>query len=169
MRTLLVLVAILTIPCWWIGREVSEYHSEQSALSRILEINPKAGVRHQNETPTWIAAWGIQPVWMDRVMRVDAHGVNTRTMPYEEFPQSQVDFGDKELKIIKDDLRRFRSLREIYFSVTKLSDESVELFGDMDYLEVLNLQETNVATEGAEKLRELLPTTDVQHFPRRSR
>ena len=168
-RALLILTILSAIPCWWISREMSQYQTEKQALARMQKVNPRMSVVWENQTPNWVAAIGIQPEWMNRIMRLDATGVTCGGLKWEDYPKSQIEFDDDNLDEITNDINQLQGLREIYFQVTKLSDRSVDFFATLDELQVLNLQETDVTPDGAQLLQDRLKSTTVEHHQASSR
>lgn len=162
-RALLVLMVLSAIPCWWVTREMSEFQSEKNAFAHIQEVNPRMSAVWENKTPSLMTSIGIQPDWMNRIVRLDATGVTCGKLKWEDYPQAQIEFGDDELKLIADDIEQLQNLHEIYFQVTKLTDESINFFGTLTKLEVLNLQETDITPNGAKVLQNRLVSTSVEH------
>ena len=162
-RTLLILVLIATVPCWWVASEVSEFTTEEQALRRMQEVNSRMSAVWENQTPDWMKTIGIQPKWMNRIVRLDATGVTCGKLKFEEYPKSQIEFRDEDLAEIADDIKQLDDLREIYFQVTHLSDKSIDYFSTLKGLEILNLQATDVTPAGAEKLQSTLASTSVEH------
>ena len=102
-------------------------------------------------------------------MRLDATGVTCGGLNWEDYPKSQIEFNDENLADITNDIDKLRGLREVYFQVTKLSDQSVDFFATMTELQVLNLQETDVTPNGARLLQERLKSTAIEHHQASSR
>lgn len=125
-RTLLLLMIVSAIPCWWIASEKSHYETEKDVLAHMQEVNPRMRVVWENQTPQWVSSIGIQPEWMSRIIRVDATGVTCGNLKWEDYPKFQIEFDDKKLEQVSADLRKLHHLREVYFQVTKLSDQSLD-------------------------------------------
>ena len=163
-RTLLFLFFLSAIPCWWIACEVSEFQSQNAALVHMQKVNPSMRVTWKNKTPSWLSKIGIQPDWMNRITRLDATGVVCGQLRWKDYPKEQIEFDDKDFEQIFSDIEGLNDLREIYFQVTKLSDDSIELFSKLSNIEMLCLHETDVTNAGARELQQRMPSTEIAHY-----
>ena len=162
-RTLLVLLLVSSLPCWWIASEMAQHRAEHAAVKHMRQINPRSSVVWESRTPDWLSKIGVKASWMDRVTRVDATGVTCGNLKWEDYPKSQINFGDENLADIADDLKMLVNLREIHFQVTKLSDNSLDIFASLPNIEMICLHETNVTDLGAKRLKSRMPSTIVDH------
>ena len=162
-RTLLILSLVSALPCCWVASEIAQHRTEHEALAHMRVVNPRTCFVWTNQTPAWLQRFGVAPEWMNRISTVDATGVTCGRLEAKDRPQSKIDFDDENLREIADDLKNLKHLTEIWFQVTKISDKSVDLFGEFPNVELICLHETNVTESGAREMQERMPATYIYH------
>src|SRR5262245_56597677 len=74
LRVLLLLMAVATLPAWWVANQRSEYLAEQRTLQRIKKHAPDLGWNQIFYGPEWFARCGYFPQWCYRVDAIDVTG-----------------------------------------------------------------------------------------------
>jgi len=164
-RFLLALVLISSVPCWWIGSNISEFQMEARIIGRIDKIAPDLHVEYEYCGPSWTSTIGWHPKWLNRVRSVDVIGFrNGKTLTIDDVP---FDFDDESFLAIQEDLIRLNELRMLFLWYTKLTDDIVVDLEDFQTLEVLQLNACNNMTNAAVKrLQSKLTNTEI-HLPLR--
>ena len=157
---MLVLVLICSLPCWWVGKNISDYQKEARIIERIDEIAPDLHVEYAYCGPYWIAAMGWKPKWLYRVNSVDVIGFRSgKTLTIDDIP---FEFDDESFLAIRKDLLRLDELRMLFLWYTKLTDDAVADLEDFKNLEVLQLSAcNNMSNVAAKRLNSKLSNAQI--------
>jgi hypothetical protein len=188
-RSLLVLVVVVAMPCSWLGVEMKKAKTQEKYAESIMEVGAGIGLANTSV-----------PVWLRRVfgeyffVRVDSvqfaiggkvhsgdlsrvQGLNT----LEDIWLSYTTVTDGELAELQElpclrtlslgytgitdaglrNLEGLGGVRELDLRDTKITDAGLEHLHRLPRLQRLNVQGTNVTAEGAKKLQQALPNCKI--------
>jgi hypothetical protein len=162
LRVLMLLMALATLPAWWVAHQRSEYLAEQRALERIKKQVPELAWDQNYYGPHWLGRLGYLPRWFYRVDVIDVTGmVKGPNSGWNQSKPYRYPFNDDDFAAIQKDLRQFKRLRSLYLLMTKTTDRSLPALYEYEQLRFVNLQETAMTSREVKKLEQARPNLKV--------
>jgi hypothetical protein len=145
-RSLLVLVVVVAIPCSWLAVEMKKARKQREAVEAIVKLG--GGVRYgwgRDAAGNWIERSPQAPAW-----RHDLLGVHffADIIQVEFFAVRLTDGGLEPIRVLPQ-------LRFLFVANTKITDASMEVIGASPRLEGVDLDGTRVTDAGLKHLKGL--------------
>ena len=178
LRTLLIVVLVLSLPSSWLGVKLHEARKQREAVGAILEAGGTVLYEYQfDESGKFVAqAEPPTPAWLRSLLGDDLF----RDVAYVSPGR---DSGDAELEQLKgltslrrlnldggevtdaglEHLKGLTSLEELDLSHTQVTDAGLKHLKGLASLEYLGLCCNKVSNEGVKKLQEALPNCQIIH------
>jgi hypothetical protein len=142
-RSLLVLVVVAAVPCWWFGMKMRQAERQREAVQAIQEVGGGVSYDYQH---TSMMGHPPGPAWLRRLLGDDFFA-DVRSVYFLNVG----DVGDESLQ----HLESLRNLRLLSLDRTQVSDDGLEHLRGMNNLEQLNLSNTRITDAGLQHLKGL--------------
>ena len=156
MRTLLIVVMLLSLPLGWIGTVLHRTRQQKPVVKSLEGDHVDARWRFGYVIHIGIYNYAENPniPWVARNLR----GFPKLRSLYAQGPHVT----DADLVHIKE----LDSLQHLVLKETAITDTGLQLLTEMDNLEYLAIDGAGVSWEGMDKLKKSLPNCEVSSWPR---
>lgn len=150
-RSLLVLVVVVAIPCSWLAAEMKRAREQREAVAEIEKLNGAV----EYDLPQYFDSLPPppppqrppEPAWLLKLLGGDFFG-----------DVVFVGYADEAADADLVQLKEFKHLQSLYLGGTKVTDAGLAHITGLTQLQKLSLQNTKVTDVGRGKLHEALPT-----------
>lgn len=150
LRTLMIVMVIVAIPCAWLGKKIDRKRREREIVSSIEALKGRVLFDYQ-EWPANLRSEPFGPAWLRSFLGDDF------------FSEIQlVDFVDcpvADSQLIS--LRELPHLKRLWLTRTKVTDYGLAILRDLSELQTLDLSQTDITDAGLANLKQL---TGVQQL-----
>ena len=178
LRSLLLLVVVVAIPCSWLATEMKAAREQHAIVETIWKFHGHVYYDYEDHDPFALPSKPPGPAWLCELLGEDLFASVTWLAFYEYGSE----FSDAELEKLKglphlqgvdlfatnisdsglEHLTRLPQLKELDLSYTKVSDTGLEHLKGLTELQGLYLTVTKVSDSGVEKLQKSLPNTSIE-------
>ena len=162
-KTILVLVALVSVPCCWLGIAIHARDAELAAIDRITQQFPNASFESEYSGPDWAWRIGFRPDFMNRVQLADFTGIVGGKLT-----SGTPVFDDGNFADVSTDLQVFSNLQELYLLLTQISDDSRETLSSLiqsnKRIRFVNLQQCKMSSSCVRELEAMFPNVVFEFF-----
>jgi hypothetical protein len=159
-RTILIATAAIALALAWYRNQVAAYENENRIASELTALNPDTSVHFRHTLPDWLHPFGLRPYWTIQIYAVDVTGRRGRKNQNKtDFP-----FCDTDLASQVHLLSSLKGLRELHASETQLTDASLDSFGQLPALQLLNVYNAPMTDNAVRGFQRAHPNIEVQFF-----
>jgi len=148
LRTLLVLVLVVSLPCSWLAVKIRQKEKERQAVEEIENLG---GIVFYDYQYQGTEAPG--PAWMRKLLG-------------DDFFSDVVSVDLVDCKVTDDGFQHLEgstNLWSLHLSGTQLTDEGLQHLTGLTNLQYLLLADTQTTPEGIKKLQQALPNCDIEY------
>ena len=158
LRSLLLLVLVVAIPCSWLSVEMKAARKQHAIVEAIQSLGGQVTYDHQDIDPFRSSFNIIPPVppgpaWLRERLGVDL----LANVAAARLAKGRLDIGDAELEYI----RELTQLQVLSLNGTKVSEAGLEKLKGLTQLQFLDLSDTNVGDAGMEHLKALTQLSEL--------
>ena len=147
LRSLLLLVVVVAIPCSWLSVEMKAAREQHTAMEAIQKLGGDVFYDYEVNTPAPGPPQPPGPLWLRERL-----GVNLlANVTFANFADSQPKIGDAGMEHLKG----FTQLQDLYLNETEVSDAGLEHLKGLNQLRLLWLSGTEIGDAGLENLKGL--------------
>ena len=148
-RSLLVMVVVVAIPCSWLAVELKKAGEQREALEAIGKLEGWVTYDYWRASGNTMRVEPPTPAWLRSVLGDDFF----RTIVFVKY--YPVTYADLE------HLKRLRQLQTLDLYHTEVTDAALEHLKGLSQLRVLRLNGTKVTDAGVKKLQQALPNCQI--------
>jgi len=180
LRSLLLLVVAVAVPCSWLATEVQRARKQREAVATVVAMGGAVKYDMDPTKSDWIATPTPNcPTWLQKLLgddffakaidvtiHTDAELGNLKAL--SELEYLQFDGPQLVSPAITDtalaNLQRFSHLRVIMLPGAKVTDAGLVHLKGLSKLRALRLVDTAVTDNGVKKLQQALPNCEIDRF-----
>ena len=174
-RSLLVLVVVVALPCSWLAVEMKKAKKQKAAVEAIVELKASVYYDYLNDA-NFRDPRPLGPAWLQSLLGVDFFARVDRVFFYG----SRVTDADlehltalNELQLLSfaktavtdaglENLKDANELHDLILVSTDITDVGLEHLKGLRTLRTLDIRHTQVTNEGVKKLQQALPNCKIE-------